>query len=170
MYIYVERESEKVGWLFCLTAYQPFSSHFDKSFKQLSLVKVQFFVYTQLNVKAVVFQTIQFSIRIDFCLTQNVKTVLFQTIQFSISMQFSLIWPIDTTLSVATTLSQSGFQSNGNEGVLHIPQSSSITGASSSDCFVLYTGHSLVESYPSAVMPLLYSAAPADWAREKERD
>ena len=29
----------------------------------------------------------------------NVKTVLFQTIQFSISTQFSSIWPIDRILS-----------------------------------------------------------------------
>ena len=34
----------------------------------------------------------------------NVKTVLFQVIQFSISTQFSSIWPIDRSLSGATTL------------------------------------------------------------------
>ena len=32
-----------------------------------------------------------------------IKTVLFQTIQFSTSIQFSSIWPIDRTLSGATT-------------------------------------------------------------------
>ena len=37
-------------------------SHFDKSFKQLNLVKVQFFVYTKLHVKTILFQTIQFII------------------------------------------------------------------------------------------------------------
>ena len=42
-------------------------------------------------------------------------------------MHFSSIWPIDRTLSVATTLGQSGPGSNGSEGVLHIPQSTSIT-------------------------------------------
>ena len=36
-------------------------------------------------------------------------------------------WSIDRTLSVATTMSQSGPGNDGNEGVLHIPQSSSIT-------------------------------------------
>ena len=37
----------------------------------------------------------QFSISIVFVYKQlNVKTVLFQTIQFSISTQFSSIWPI----------------------------------------------------------------------------
>ena len=83
-----------------------------------------------------------------FFLTANVShgtlwTVLFQTIQFSISTQFSSIWPIDTTLSGVTTPSQSGPVSDGHKGVLHIPQSSNITGASPSDCLVSYTGHSL---------------------------
>ena len=35
------------------------------------------------------------------------KTVLFQVIQFSISTQFNFIWPIDITLSGATTLQKS---------------------------------------------------------------
>ena len=56
--------------------------------------------------------------------------------------QFSSIWPIDKTLSGATTMGQSEHGSDGNKGVLRIPQSSSITGTSPSDCFVLYTGHS----------------------------
>ena len=42
------------------------------------------FVYTQLNVKTVLYITIQFSVS-----TVSIsKTVLFRTIQFSISMQF----------------------------------------------------------------------------------
>ena len=57
---------------------------------------------------------------------------------------------------------QSGPGSNGNEGVLHIPQSSSITEASPSDCL----GRSLRESYPSAEMQSVYSTALANWARE----
>ena len=59
-------------------------------------------------------------------------------------MSNNSIWPIDTILSGATTPSQSGPGSNGNEGVVHIPQSSSIPGASSSDCLMSYPGH-LVE-------------------------
>ena len=39
---------------------------------------------------------------------------------------------------------QSGPGSNGNEGVLHIPQGPSITGTSPSDCLLSYPGHSLV--------------------------
>ena len=47
----------------------------------------------------------------------------------------------DRTQSGVTTPSQSGPGSEGNEGVLHIPQSSSITGASPLD-LVSYLGHS----------------------------
>ena len=53
------------------------------------------------------------------------------------------IWPIDRTQSGATTPGQSGPGSDGNEEVLHVPQRSSITGTSSSDCLMSYTGHSL---------------------------
>ena len=34
----------------------------------------------------------------------------------------SSIWPIDGTLTSTTTVSQSGSESNGNKGVLQIPQ------------------------------------------------
>ena len=60
-----------------------------------------------------------------------------------ISIQFNSIWPIDRTLSGATTPGHSGPGSDGNEGVLCIPQSSSITETSLSDCLVSYPGHSL---------------------------
>ena len=45
---------------------------------------------------------------------------------------------------------QSGPGNEGNKGVLCIPQSSSVTGASPSDCLVSYLGHFLEESYPCA--------------------
>ena len=45
---------------------------------------------------------------------------------------------MDRALSDATTPGQSGPGSNGNEGVLRIPQSPSITGTSPSDCLVSY--------------------------------
>ena len=60
-----------------------------------------------------------------------------------------VIFDIDGTL----ILTQSGAGSNGNEGVLHIPQSSR-TGASPSDGV----------SYPSAEVQLVYSIIPADRA------
>ena len=78
------------------------------------------------------------------CTYSTCQTVLFQGIQFNISTQFSSIWPIDRTLSGATALGQSEPErdSNGNEGVLHIPESSSITRALPSDCLMLYPEHS----------------------------
>ena len=57
-------------------------------------------------------------------------------------MSNSSIWPIDRTLSGAATSGQSGSGSNGTEGVYNIPQSSK-AGASQSDCFVSYPGHTL---------------------------
>ena len=96
----------------------------------------------------------------------NIKTVLFQTIQFNISTQLSSIWPIHRTLSSATTPGQSGPGSDGNEGVFNIPQIFSITGISPSECLVSYPGHSLGEFFPpSAEMQLVYFTAPVNWAR-----
>ena len=81
--------------------------------------------------KLFLFQAIQF-----------IQTVLIQTIQFSICRQFS---SIDRALSGAIIPGQSGPESGGNKGVLCIPQSSSITGTSLSDCLVSYPGHLLGE-------------------------
>ena len=62
---------------------------------------------------------------------------------------------------------QSGPWSNGNEGVLRIPQNPNITGTSLSDCLVSYPGHSLGGrvSYSSADVRSVYSTALADWAK-----
>ena len=104
----------------------------------------------------------QFSIIIDFVYTQlNVKIVLFLAVQFSISTQFSSFWFIDRTLSGATTPDQGEPKSNGNEGVLCISYSSSIIGASPSDFFESYPWHSLWGSYLSAEKQSVYSSAPA---------
>ena len=54
------------------------------------------------------------------------------------------------------TMGRSESVSNGNKGVLHIPQNSSITGASPSDYLVSYPGHSLGESYSSVEMQSMY--------------
>ena len=64
------------------------------------------------------------------------------------SMQFSSIWPLDRALSGAITPDQSGPGSDSNEGVLSIPQNSSITETSPSDCLVTYPGCLLAKSYP----------------------
>ena len=71
----------------------------------------------------------------------NVKTVLFQEIQSSISIEFSSIWPINRTLSGATPPGKGEPGNDGNEGVLRILQSSSITGNSPSDYLVSNPGH-----------------------------
>ena len=60
----------------------------------------------------------------------------------------SFISPIDRTLNFAG--SQSGPESNGNDRVLRIPQSFSITATSTLDCLMSYPGQSLVGSKPSA--------------------
>ena len=113
--------------------------------------------------KNVPFQTIQFSISTQFKCKYTVylwkiflfqaiqfsQTVLIQTIQFNISTQFSSIWPIDRTLSGSTITSQSGPGSNGYKTVLLIPQSSSITRGSPSDCLVSYPGHPLGSGWQS---------------------
>ena len=106
-------------------------------------IEHQLFVYTQLNFQSVLFQTIQFSIDTQFFVyTQlNVKIVLFQAIQFSISTQFKCqtsILPIDRNLSSAITPSLIGPGSEGNEGVLCIPQNSCITRASLLDYLMSY--------------------------------
>ena len=80
-------------------------------------------------------------------------------------MLLVLFNPLIGPLSGATTPGQRGPGSDGNKGVLHIPQSSSIAGTSPSDCLVSYPGHSLGGSYPSAEKQSVYSTAPADWAR-----
>ena len=84
-------------------------------------------------------------------------------------MSNSSIWPIDMTLSGATTPGQSGSGNDGNEGVFHISQNSCIIGASLSDCLVSYL--TLVEgvgSYFSAEKKSVYSTAQPtrpDWDR-----
>ena len=75
-------------------------------------------------------------------------------------MSSSSIWPIDRAVLGATAPGQSGHGSNGNEGVLNIPQSSR-AGATPSDGLMSSPGHSLVGSYPSAEIQLVYSSAPA---------
>ena len=72
--------------------------------------------------------------------------VLLYKSQFNISHLFAhlvfSIWPIDRTLSAATTPDQSVPGSDGNEKIRHISQISK-TGASPSDCLMSYLGRSL---------------------------
>ena len=94
----------------------------------------------------------------------NDQTFLFLTIQCSMSNLSAHSLKVKQ-FSLNNVKSQTVFfRSNDNEEVLGIPRSSSITGALPSYFFVSYAGHLLGESYPSAEMRLVYSAAPADWA------
>ena len=88
-------------------------------------IKHQSFIYTHLDVKSLPLETIQFSMSTQF------------------KCQKSSIWPIDRTLSGATTPDKSEPGSGGNEEVFRIPQCSSIPGAPPSDCLVLYPWHPL---------------------------
>ena len=80
--------------------------------------------------------------------------------------------PVQDVIHIPNSQFSLGFfcESNGNEGVLRIPQSSSKTGTSPSDCLVSYPGHSWGGSYPSAEKQSMYSTAPADWAQRKKVD
>ena len=69
---------------------------------------------------------------------------------------------MDRILSDGTAPGQSGPGSDNNERVLRIPQSCNITEASPSDCLVSYPGYSLGESYHSAKVQSVNSAALAD--------
>ena len=80
-------------------------------------------------------------------------------------MQFSSIEPIDRALSGTTIPGQSGPGINGNEGVLCILQSSSITGTSLSDCLVSYQDIQWGGSYHSAEVQSVHSTAQTDWVK-----
>ena len=67
------------------------------------------------------------------------------------------------TLSGATTAGQSVPGSNGNEGLLCIPQTYSITGASLSDYLVSYQDTRWGWPYPSSENQSVYSTASTDW-------
>ena len=76
------------------------------------------------------------------------------------------IWPTDKTLSGVTTPGQSRPGSNGNEEILHIPQSF-WTLPLPSDCLVSHPGHSLRGwSHPSTEMQM-YFITPEDWTNWK---
>ena len=75
------------------------------------------------------------------------------------------IWPIDRTLSSATTPGQRADGSDANEEVLCISQSSCITGELHHKIGLIWClVHLLQESYPSAEMQSMYTSVPVDWA------
>ena len=80
-------------------------------------------------------------------------------------MSNSSIWLIDTTLSGATAPDQYRPGSDGNEIIPRISQSSSSTGALSSDCLMSYLVHSLKGggSYSFTDMQSVFSTALVDY-------
>ena len=125
------------------------------------LLKIFLFQAIQF-IQTVLIKTIQFSISIVFVYTQlNVKTIIFQVIQFCISTFFSSLSSIDRTLSVATSPGQSEPGNDVNEGVLIISQSCCITGTLPSECLVSYQDTRCGVFYPSTEMQSLYSTTPA---------
>ena len=65
------------------------------------------------------------------------KQFYFYFKQFSLAqVELSSIWPIDRTLSSATTPARGDLRAMAMKGALPIPQSSSITWISTSDCLV----------------------------------
>ena len=74
------------------------------------------------------------------------------------------------TLSGATSPGKSGPESNGNVGVLHIPQISKAE-FSASGCLTSLLGHVLGGgSYPCAEMQSVYSTNPANWAGKEKKN
>ena len=78
-------------------------------------------------------------------------------------MSNSSIWPIDRTLSRATTSGQSESGSDGNEGGYFAFFKAPLTRALSLDGLMSYAEHLLGESYSSAEIQLIYSTASANW-------
>ena len=67
-------------------------------------------------------------------LSNLILIIYFHTDEFKYGKWLNIsIWPLDRILTGSTTLGQSRPGSNGNEGVLYIPQSSSISWSSPSD-------------------------------------
>ena len=97
-----------------------------------------------------------------------IKLLYFKTVQFSISHMFALSLNVKqfylTHRLVPVRCYHIGPGSDDNEGVLYIPQSSRIIGASPSDCLVSYIWIFFGwGSYLSTEMQLVYSTGPGNW-------
>ena len=119
--------------------------------------------------------TIQLNISHLFAHSWIIKLIYFK--QFSLALVICLhsvlmsnlsIWSIDRILSSKNTPSQIGPGSNGNEGVLRIPRSSSTTGDSALDCLILYPEHWLKEVLLlcKKAVGIFYSPNRLSWVRE----
>ena len=73
---------------------------------------------------------------------------------------------MDRTLSSSTTPSLQGPGSDGDVGVVRIPQTFAVTEASPSDCLQSYRDTRWGKSYHSAAIKSVYLTALADRARK----
>ena len=114
---------------------------------------LKFNLSTKLNGSKYCYVSVTIQLNISHLFTQlNDLTVQFQSIRFWISHLFA------HSLNVKQfylTHGRSG--TNGNEGLLRIPQNPSITGALPSDCLMSYPRHSLVEGGILQTQPTLMS-------------
>ena len=155
----------KLVW-FSFMAYQPlwviewkirFYTHKQLYFLELSLLLEHFYLHT---FKCQDISISNKSVYYKYAVSMS-KTVLFQTSQFSMITQFSSTETIDRTLSDSNTHGKSGPGSDGNNGVLRIPQHYwSLT----IRLFVSYqdTGGGGGGSYSFAGKHSVYSSAPVD--------
>ena len=108
-----------------------------------------------------VLPTIQLNISHLFTLL-NVKTVLFQTIQFSISTHFSSIWSIYRTLSCATTPDRVDLRAMAIKGYSAFPKVPALLEPHNQIVWCHYKDNRWRwGSYPSA--EIQHSTAPTDW-------
>ena len=108
----------------CLYIYIRYICMICKHILEIFLNELEFFLHTVKWFKVLL------------CNSHNLTSVICLHTVFS-------IWPIDRTLSDATTPDQSGPWSDCNKGLIRIPLCSNITGASPSDCLMSYPGHPL---------------------------
>ena len=121
-------------------SFRQFSWAYVHSFNVINTVLVQRIQFSIQRTSQ--FQTIQFTISTPF----KCQNSFIQAIYDWLSSRFNFIWLINRALSGATPSGQSGPESDGNERVLYIPQSSGITWTSPSVCLLSYLGHLLCRS------------------------
>ena len=118
------------------------------------------FVCTQLNGSKYCYVSITIQLNISHLFIQlNVKIVLFQTIQFSISTQFKCQTVLfDPKIRPYQVLSlQTRVDLRAMKKYSAFPKAPLLD-------LVSYSGHSLEGSYPSAETQIMHSATPANWA------
>ena len=121
-------------------------------FSTNNLIKHQSFLYTQLNDQTVLIQTIQFSIS-----TQSKC----QTVLFDPEVGLYQVLPLSVSMDLGAVATKGYSEFFKISTLSFLPRCSRCIRQPQ---LTRATGLSLGESYPSAEMQSVYSAAPADWA------